>query len=211
MAGGKNFVGQFGQGAANSRHQGRRRREGRHAFTIRFYGEEIAAVAGTSKQACLDALRAIEVKAERAATILSSMKTRRARKTHRKSGTAHPTPRLRMSAKRGNVDTAFPECAAVIEGFYTTPVQIHHPMETHGNTASWTDEGVTAWASTQGISSVRDGLAGALATGSKPGARHHRIHGRRVWREIRRGRRRRSRGETFQRSESAGPPDAHAV
>ncbi len=33
-------------------------------FTVRFYGEEIAAVAGTSKQACLDALRAIEVKAE---------------------------------------------------------------------------------------------------------------------------------------------------
>ncbi|SRR5581483_8472519 len=35
-------------------------------------------------------------------------------------------------------------------------------METHGNTVSWTDEGVTAYASTQGISSVRDGLAGAL-------------------------------------------------
>ena len=35
-------------------------------------------------------------------------------------------------------------------------------METHGSTVSWTDDGVTAWASTQGISSVRDGLAGAL-------------------------------------------------
>jgi xanthine dehydrogenase YagR molybdenum-binding subunit len=35
-------------------------------------------------------------------------------------------------------------------------------METCGNTVSWTDEGVTAWASTQGITSVRDGLAGAL-------------------------------------------------
>ncbi len=33
-------------------------------FTIRYYGEEIAAVAGTSKQSCLDALRAIVVKAE---------------------------------------------------------------------------------------------------------------------------------------------------
>ena len=31
--------------------------------TIRFYGEELAGVAGTSKQACLDALRAIEVEA----------------------------------------------------------------------------------------------------------------------------------------------------
>src|SRR5207248_5286159 len=51
---------------------------------------------------------------------------------------------------------------AVIEGFYSTAVQIHHPMETHGNTVSWTEDGVTAWASTQGISSVRDGLAGPL-------------------------------------------------
>ena len=66
------------------------------------------------------------------------------------------------SREQGDVDQAFGECAAVIEGFYTTPVQIHNPMETHGNTVSWTDDGVTAWASTQGISSVRDGLAGAL-------------------------------------------------
>ncbi|MGA9779765.1 MAG: molybdopterin cofactor-binding domain-containing protein, partial [Verrucomicrobiia bacterium] len=64
--------------------------------------------------------------------------------------------------EQGNVDQAFGECAAVIEGFYTTPVQIHNPMEPHGNTVSWTDDGVTAWSSTQGISSVRDGLAGAL-------------------------------------------------
>src|SRR5215467_7449716 len=31
--------------------------------TVRYYGEELAAVAGTTKQACLDALRAIEVTA----------------------------------------------------------------------------------------------------------------------------------------------------
>jgi xanthine dehydrogenase YagR molybdenum-binding subunit len=35
-------------------------------------------------------------------------------------------------------------------------------METHGGTVKWDDEGVTAWISTQGIFSVRDGLAGAL-------------------------------------------------
>src|SRR6516162_6093525 len=33
-------------------------------FNVRFYGEELAAVAATTKQACLDALRAIEVKAQ---------------------------------------------------------------------------------------------------------------------------------------------------
>src|SRR5438105_12272180 len=32
--------------------------------TVRYYGEELAAVAGTSKQACLDALHVIEVDAK---------------------------------------------------------------------------------------------------------------------------------------------------
>src|SRR5205823_10001564 len=41
----------------------------------------------------------------------------------------------------------------------TTPVQLHHPLETHGNTVSFTDDEVTCWASTQGIGTVRDGLA----------------------------------------------------
>jgi xanthine dehydrogenase YagR molybdenum-binding subunit len=130
-------------------------------FNVRFYGEEIAAVAGTSKQACLDALRVIEVKAEPSPEFaVNEDNARKPGAPEVWKGVSNVSGgRVRET---GNVDTAFPECAAVIEGFYTTPVQIHNPMETHGNTVSWTDEGVTAWASTQGISSVRDGLAGAL-------------------------------------------------
>ena len=130
--------------------------------TIRYYGEEIAAVAGTSKQACLDALRVIEVQAEpRHDFVVNEAVARKENAPQVWDGipNAPAKPRLR---ENGSVDTAFPECAAVIEGFYTTPVQIHHPMETMGNTISWTDDGVKAWASTQGITSVRDGLAGAL-------------------------------------------------
>jgi xanthine dehydrogenase YagR molybdenum-binding subunit len=131
-------------------------------FNVRFYGEEIAAVAGTSKQACLDALRAIEVKAEvRHEFVVNETDARKTDSPQVWDGTpnAPATPHVR---ENGSVDTAFPECAAIIEGFYTTPVQIHNPMETMGNTVSWTDDGVKAWSSTQGISSVRDGLAGAL-------------------------------------------------
>jgi xanthine dehydrogenase YagR molybdenum-binding subunit len=130
-------------------------------FTVRFYGEEIAAVAGTTKQACLDALRAIEVKAEpRNEFVVNENAARKDGAPEVWAGTPNVSPG--RSREHGDVDQAFSECAAVIEGFYTTPVQLHNPMETHGNTVSWTDEGVTAWASTQGISSVRDGLAGAL-------------------------------------------------
>ena len=135
-------------------------REG--AFTVRFYGEEIAAVAGTSKQACLDALRAIEVQADvKHEFVVNENEARKpnAPQVWEGSPNVPANPRVRNN---GSVDTAFPECAAVIEGFYSTAVQIHQPMETMGNTISWTDDGVKAWASTQGISSVRDGLAGGL-------------------------------------------------
>jgi xanthine dehydrogenase YagR molybdenum-binding subunit len=130
-------------------------------FTVRFYGEEIAAVAGTSRQACLDALRAIEVKAEPQNQFV--VNENEARKDDAPEvWTGSPNVSKGHAHEHGDVDQAFNECAAISEGFYTTPVQIHNPMETHGNTVSWTDEGVTAWASTQGISSVRDGFAGAL-------------------------------------------------
>ena len=128
--------------------------------TLRYYGEEIAGVAGTSKQACLDALRAIQVEVTELPYVV--------REEDAKEDDA---PRVWAEApnlskpnvrENGNVENAFGECAAVVEGFYTTPVQIHNPLETHGNTVSWTDEGVTCWASTQGITSVHDGLAGNL-------------------------------------------------
>lgn len=130
-------------------------------FTTRYYGEEIAAVAGVSKQACLDALRAISIKAEPAsAFVVKEQDGLDADSPQVWQGAANASaPRTR---ENGNVDEAFGQCSAVIEGFYTTPVQIHNPMETHGNTVSWTDDGITAWSSTQGISSVRDGLAGSL-------------------------------------------------
>jgi xanthine dehydrogenase YagR molybdenum-binding subunit len=128
--------------------------------TMRYYGDEIAGVAGTSKQACLDALKAIQVEATEMPFAV--------REDDAKEDDAPrvwaDTPNLSKPGGRsnGDVDKAFGECAAVVEGFYTTPVQIHNPLETHGNTVSWTDDGVTCWASTQGITSVHDGLSEKL-------------------------------------------------
>src|SRR5258708_39955513 len=128
--------------------------------TVRYYGEELAAVAGTSKQACLDALRVIEVDAKELPFVVREEDAHE--ETSARVWEEHPNlskPRVR---EQGEVDKAFSECATVVEGSFTTPVQLHHPLETHGNTISWTDEGLTAWASTQGIGSVQDGLAGNL-------------------------------------------------
>lgn len=128
--------------------------------TVRYYGEELAAVAGTSKQACLDALRLIEVEARPLPFVVREDEARE-ESSPRVWGEAANLSKPRMNEK-GEVDRAFAECAAVVEGFYTTPVQLHHSLETHGNTISWTDDGVIAWASTQGIFGVQEGLASHL-------------------------------------------------
>jgi xanthine dehydrogenase YagR molybdenum-binding subunit len=128
--------------------------------TVRFYGEELAAVAGVSKQACLDALRAIVVEA----TPLPFVVKEEVAKNPDSPRVWPDAPNLAEPnvKEKGDVDKAFTEAAAVVEGFFTTPVQVHHPLETHGNTVSVTNDGVTCWASTQGIFSVRDGLASYL-------------------------------------------------
>jgi xanthine dehydrogenase YagR molybdenum-binding subunit len=128
--------------------------------TVRYYGEEIAAVAGTSKQACLDALRAIEVEAEELPFVVNVEEAREESAPRVWEDVSNVSrPRVR---EQGDVDKAFTGCAAVVEGFFTTSIQIHHPLETHGNTVSWADDGITCWSSTQGISSVREGMAGHL-------------------------------------------------
>src|ERR1041385_2298960 len=128
--------------------------------TVRYYGEELAAVAGDTKQACLDALRAIEVTAAEQPFVVKE-DTAKEESSPRvwPEGANISTPRKN---ERGEVDKAFGECDAVVEGFFSTGVQLHHPLETHGNTVLWNDDGVTCWASTQGITSVREGLASAL-------------------------------------------------
>ena len=128
--------------------------------TVRFYGEELAAVAGVSKQACLDALRAIVVEA----TPLPFVVKEEIAKNPDSPRVWPDAPNLADPnvKEKGDVDKALADAAAVVEGFFTTPVQVHHPLETHGNTVSVTNDGVTCWASTQGIFSVRDGLASYL-------------------------------------------------
>src|ERR1051325_675654 len=135
-------------------------RDDKEERIVRYYGEEIAAVAGTSKQACLDALRAIEIEATELPFVVKDDEAMKDDAPKVWEGGANASrPRTN---ERGEVDKAFADAAAVVEGFFTTPSILHHPLETHGNTISWKDDGITCWASTQGISGVRGDLANNL-------------------------------------------------
>jgi xanthine dehydrogenase YagR molybdenum-binding subunit len=135
-------------------------RDDRQDRTVHYYGEEIAAVAGTTKQACLDALKAIQVEA----TPLPFTVKEETAKEENSARVWEDRPNLSQPRVRdqGEVDKAFGDAAVVVEGFFTTASAIHHPLETHGNTISVKDDGVTCWASTQGITGVRNDLAGYM-------------------------------------------------
>ena len=60
---------------------------------------------------------------------------------------------------KGDVDAAMKSADLVLEGEFTTQVQTHSALETHGVVADWKPDGLTVWASTQGTASVRDELS----------------------------------------------------
>jgi xanthine dehydrogenase YagR molybdenum-binding subunit len=130
------------------------------SHTVRYYGEELAAVAGTSKQACFDALRLISIDATPQPFVVNERKAMQEGAPQVFAGEVNVSePR---EDEHGDPDQAFEKADAVIEGYYSTQVQLHHSLETHGNTVHFHDDEVTAWSSTQGVFSVRDGLAESL-------------------------------------------------
>jgi xanthine dehydrogenase YagR molybdenum-binding subunit len=126
---------------------------------VRYYGQELAAVAATTKQQCQDALRAIVVESTPLPFVVNeddAMKPDAAMVFDTAPNVSQPSLK-----EEGHVDQAMAGAAAVVQAELRTQVQLHHPLETHGNTVSVEGDHVTAWASTQGIFSVREGLAGS--------------------------------------------------
>jgi xanthine dehydrogenase YagR molybdenum-binding subunit len=123
---------------------------------VRFAGQEVAAVAATSPEIANDALSAIIVDYQPlpfVANIEEALKP--SAPLVFATGSNATAPRLFES---GNVARGFAQAVAVHEAVYTTPVQAHVSLETHGAVASWEGEQLTVWVSTQGIFTVRDDL-----------------------------------------------------
>ena len=124
---------------------------------VRYYGEELAAIAGISKEAVEDALRLIEVQASPMPFVVKEM-----------DATKPEAPKIfddgqnvgeAQVRESGNVAEGFANSTAIVENTFETQVQLHHSLETHGSTVAFTPEEITVWASTQGVFSVRDGIA----------------------------------------------------
>jgi xanthine dehydrogenase YagR molybdenum-binding subunit len=149
--------------------------------TLRFVGDEVAAVAADSEEIAEDALRLIEVEYEPLPFVADLEAALRpdAPKVHG-HGNVAAEPKL---YQRGDVEAALRSAAVVVDQTYTTQAALHNCMEPHGCTAFWQQDAfgarsgeLTIWDSTQSVFSVREELAEKLKSAAGPGGMpEHRV------------------------------------
>ncbi|MCX6046291.1 MAG: xanthine dehydrogenase family protein molybdopterin-binding subunit [Chloroflexi bacterium] len=128
--------------------------------TLRFIGDEVAAVAAESEEFAQDALRLIEVAYEPLPFVIEVEAALQpdAPRVHDK-GNRVDEPTI---YERGNAAAGLREADVVIEQTYTTQTAVHNSLEPHGCTAFWEGDQLTLWESTQGIFETREQVAEKL-------------------------------------------------
>ncbi|MEX1367172.1 MAG: xanthine dehydrogenase family protein molybdopterin-binding subunit, partial [Nannocystaceae bacterium] len=145
---------------------------------MRFAGQDVAAVAATRPEQARDALARIAVRYETLPYVVETMEATgpkaptvheapiKERRTEgdepgaNEAGTMRGNVRPLPPATRGDIARGLKESEVVHEATYTTQVQTHAALETHGLLVRWNSaKSMTVWASTQSIFSVRDEMA----------------------------------------------------
>jgi xanthine dehydrogenase YagR molybdenum-binding subunit len=129
------------------------------AAKVRYQGEEVAAVAAVTEEIAEDAIRLIKVDYEvlpHLATVEQAMRP--------EAPVVFPKGNVSEVSERaeGNVEEGLAKASHIVEGLYSTQVQTHTSLETHGGVCEWEGEKLTAWVSTQAVHGARDGIAKAL-------------------------------------------------
>jgi xanthine dehydrogenase YagR molybdenum-binding subunit len=69
------------------------------------------------------------------------------------------TPHADVQADQRDIDAALASAAITLDATYTTAIYYHNPMEPHANIAIWTDEELTLYCGSQGVSMTQSLLA----------------------------------------------------
>jgi xanthine dehydrogenase YagR molybdenum-binding subunit len=112
--------------------------------TVRFIGDEVAAVAAESEELAEDAARLIAVEYEPLAFDMQG------------------SPVEPQAEQRGDLARGLREADVVLEAVYRTQTALHNALEPHGCTALWNGDRLVVYESTQGIFAVRDEVAEKL-------------------------------------------------
>ena len=131
--------------------------------TLRFIGDEVAAVAAESEEIADDALRLIAVEYEPLPFVSDlGVAQRPDAPTLHEGGNRSSEQHY----SRGDVEVGLREADTVLERTYTTQTALHNALEPHGCTASWEGDTLTLWSSTQSIFTVRQQVAQAVCLGA---------------------------------------------
>jgi len=126
---------------------------------VLFAGEEIAALAADTEQQAEDAIRAITVEWE----VLPPLATVEQAMRPEAPKVFEPTNTRAGSAQEdGDLAAGLAAAAHTVEGVYSTQVQTHASLETHGCVCEWDGDSLTAWVSTQAVHGTREGFAQGL-------------------------------------------------
>jgi len=126
--------------------------------TVRYEGEEVAAVAAVDKETAEDALRLIKVEYEQLPFVVDPEEAMKpsAPKVDPDGNIVRGRPSV---YERGDLEKGFNEADFIIEETFTTPVIHHSPAEVHVSVANWEGDYLTLWDSTQFVFGVRSTLA----------------------------------------------------
>ena len=128
--------------------------------TVRFIGDEIAAVAAETEDIAEDALRLIEVEYEPLPFVIDLV-----------AALQPDAPKLRASGniagepkiyQRGDPEAGWRDADVTIDEVYTTQTALHNCLEPHGCTVTWDGNRLMLWDSTQSVFEVREQVAEAL-------------------------------------------------
>ena len=132
--------------------------------TLRYQGDDIAAVAAETEEQARDAVRAIKVDYEVLPHVVTEAQAMASGAPEIVKGTTGNVRKARAVVK-GDPVAAMAKADATIEATYSLPVITHVCLETHGLTAKWEgNDKIVAWASTQAVKGTAKDLSDAFST-----------------------------------------------
>src|SRR5262249_20939291 len=129
--------------------------------TLRYQGDDIAAVAAETEEQARDGIRAIKIEYEVLPHVVTEAQAMAAGAPEVFRG---GNVRKGRAQTKGNAESAMAKAEVVIEGTYSVPVITHVCLEPHGLTAKWeSPDKLTIWSSTQAVQVVAGELADAFS------------------------------------------------
>src|SRR5262249_15899783 len=126
---------------------------------VMYQGDEVAAVVADTEEHAIDAARAVKVEYEPlpAGNGVDAGLAGRAPEVFQPGNV-----RQQNAAEAGDLAAGFKAAAFTIDETYATHVITHVCMESHGTVCEWDGDKLTAYVTTQGINTARDGFATGL-------------------------------------------------